>query len=442
VARGVYEVTIPAQSDDFEYYIEAQTPIGNATYPVTAPAINQTVVVLTFGGPPDCPVGDLNDDCYVDANDLRLFAAQWLDDPCCPGHPNDCADLDGQNDGVDFEDYSYLAGNWHQPDRNPPVPNPATWETVPATLGHDSITMTATAGSDPSGPLQYFFDETSGNPGGSDSGWQTSTSYIDFGLSPSTQYTYTVQMRDSVPNIGTASSPANATTQAASDTTPPTPNPATWASAPSADSSSAISMTANTGSDSSGPVQYYFDETSDNPGGSDSGWQTSASYTDTGLTASTQYTYTVQMRDSVPNTGTASSPANATTTAGGETWQKVDDRNASVTLYGSDWILGDGWIPGVYQNTLSISASSGNYAIYSFTGTKVRLYAAKADDGGTADISIDSVPDGTVNFFDLSDLGDVLVYESGTLSSGSHELRVDWTSSTRIYLDAFEFYGP
>jgi hypothetical protein len=79
--------------------------------------------------------------------------------------------------------------------------------------------MTATTGTDATGPVQYYFDETSGNPGGTDSGWQTSPSYTDSGLNPSTQYTYTVQMRDSVtptPNVGTASAPASATTQAAS----------------------------------------------------------------------------------------------------------------------------------------------------------------------------------------------------------------------------------
>jgi hypothetical protein len=70
------------------------------------------------------------------------------------------------------------------------------------------------------------------------------------------------------------------------------------------------------------------------------------------------------------------------------------------------------------------------------------LYAGKADDGGTANIYIDDSPDGTVSFFNSSDQGDVLVYESGTLSSSSHELKVEWASSTRIYLDAFEFYGP
>ncbi|KKL56483.1 hypothetical protein LCGC14_2244960, partial [marine sediment metagenome] len=82
------------------------------------------------------------------------------------------------------------------------------------------------------------------------------------------------------------------------DTTAPTPNPATFSSAPSADSDTAISMTATTGSDQTGPVEYYFDETTSGNGATDSGWQTSASYTDSGLDADTQYTYTVQMRDS------------------------------------------------------------------------------------------------------------------------------------------------
>jgi len=101
------------------------------------------------------------------------------------------------------------------------------------------------------------------------------------------------------------------------DSDAPTPNPATFAVAPAADSETAISMTATTGSDLNGPVEYYFTETSGNPGGSDSGWQTDPSYTDSGLSAFTQYTYTVTMCDGLGNTGSVSSPASATTLSGG-----------------------------------------------------------------------------------------------------------------------------
>jgi len=96
-----------------------------------------------------------------------------------------------------------------------PFPNPATFATAPYAIGADSITMTATTGSDDTNPVEYYFAETSGKPGGSDSGWQTSERYTDTGLDPNTQYTYTVQMRDAVtpaPNVGTASDPSNATT--------------------------------------------------------------------------------------------------------------------------------------------------------------------------------------------------------------------------------------
>ncbi|RLG23963.1 hypothetical protein DRN85_08410, partial [Methanosarcinales archaeon] len=186
------------------------------------------------------------------------------------------------------------------PDTTPPSPDPATFASAPAAISDTAISMTATTGTDASPPVEYYFDETSGNPGGSDSGWQTSTSYTDTGLTASTQYTYTVQMRDSLNNTGTASSPANATTDPAPDTTPPTPDPMTWAAVPSAGSDSAVSMTATTATDPSG-VEYYFMETSANPGGSDSGWQDSTSYTDTGLTGSTQYCYEVQARDKSVN---------------------------------------------------------------------------------------------------------------------------------------------
>jgi hypothetical protein len=96
---------------------------------------------------------------------------------------------------------------------NPPTPNPATFATAPHAISSSAIAMLAAAGSDPNGPVEYYFTETSGNPGGSDSGWQTDPSYTDDGLEPITEYTYTVKMRDSLHNEGMESAPASATTR-------------------------------------------------------------------------------------------------------------------------------------------------------------------------------------------------------------------------------------
>ena len=97
------------------------------------------------------------------------------------------------------------------------------------------------------------------------------------------------------------------------DNTAPTPSPMTFANAPSASSETSIAMEATTASDDAG-VEYYFDETSGNPGGDDSGWQGSPTYEDTGLTTGMIYTYTVTARDlsSNQNATTASNPASAT----------------------------------------------------------------------------------------------------------------------------------
>ena len=154
-------------------------------------------------------------------------------------------------------------------------------------------------------------------PAATDSGWQDSPVYTDTGLNPNTQYTYTVQARDKSVNNNpnTASSPASATTFPP-DTTPPSPATMSFATPPAASSTTAITMTATTASDANG-VEYFFDETSNNLGGSDSGWQDSPTYTDTGLNPDTQYTYTVQARDKSVNNNpnTASSSASATTLA-------------------------------------------------------------------------------------------------------------------------------
>jgi len=97
---------------------------------------------------------------------------------------------------------------------------------------------------------------------------------------------------------------------------PVMPDPAGFAVAPVAGNSSVISMTAISGFSELGPVEYLFTETSGNPGGSSSGWQSSPVFTDTGLQPSTTYSYTVTLRAGGV-TGRASAAAMATTDSAG-----------------------------------------------------------------------------------------------------------------------------
>ena len=85
------------------------------------------------------------------------------------------------------------------------------------------------------------------------------------------------------------------------DVAPPNPISAKFEIEPHMLNISEAGMTAVTGSDISGPVEYLFTEISGNLGGSSSGWQLSNTYIDSGLTPGNQYSYFVTMRDAMSN---------------------------------------------------------------------------------------------------------------------------------------------
>jgi hypothetical protein len=97
------------------------------------------------------------------------------------------------------------------------------------------------------------------------------------------------------------------------ETTPPAPNPAMWNLIPSIVNSSSITMSAIPVGDATGPVQYYFECTTDDS--YSSGWQTSATYTATGLAQNTSYSFRVKAKDNatIPNETGWSSTKSATT---------------------------------------------------------------------------------------------------------------------------------
>jgi hypothetical protein len=201
-------------------------------------------------------------------------------------------------------------------DNTAPTPDPATFAINPAAVSGQTISMTATAGADASsGAIEYYFEETSGTLGGTDSGWQSSATYSDTLLTTDTSYSYRVRMRDIYRNTTGWSATESASTTDEVDDQAPTPNVALFDVAPYATFARELTMTAVVGTDMNGPVEYYFTETSGAPGGSNSGWQSSPTYKDVDLSINTEYTYTVTMRDGLGNVGTVSEPVSGTTSS-------------------------------------------------------------------------------------------------------------------------------
>ncbi len=132
------------------------------------------------------------------------------------------------------------------------------------------------------------------------------------------------------------------------DLAAPTPLKGEWAELPREQGTTSITMTAATGRDPH-DVLYYFRNNNFSDGSHDSEWQSSPVYTDTGLSAVTEYTYTVQMRDQSANQneGEPSVPATALTDDGDSLpndWELIHFGNLTDTsgIPEEDWD-GDGW---------------------------------------------------------------------------------------------------
>lgn|GEM_PF-7000041 len=239
-------------------------------------------------------------------------------------------------------------------DTTAPTPNPMTWAVEPNATSTTTITMTASTATDTGNPpVEYFFTNVTDT--GHNSGWITVPEFTDSGLTPDTNYTYTVKARDSAAalNETTASDPRSATTPKVADTNAPEPNRMEWDvnGEPEAISASAITMTAALATDAQGPVQYYF--TCANDGNFDSGWK-SATVDSTGWTASTRtfiasglapatsYVFTVKAKDNalVANITEDSNQASATTDADANaptpdpmTFATVPEANGATSIY-------------------------------------------------------------------------------------------------------------
>jgi predicted outer membrane repeat protein len=250
-----------------------------------------------------CRMCDFVFDYIINFRDFSVLALYWLEEECSEDN-NWCQGTDLSFDSyVNNDDLFILAECWLVEDDVPPEPNPSQWRIEPYSAENmpTEISMTAEPAVDNwDEDVEYYFKCAYGAC--NDSDWQSDANYTDTGLATSTEYGYRVQARDDANNKTMLSPIRYAITGQEggpdpTDNTSPSPNPMTWATVPHTVSASAIQMLATTATDDSGGVEYFFDETSGNPGGTDSGWVSDPNYIDTGLVTGLTYTYRVKARD-------------------------------------------------------------------------------------------------------------------------------------------------
>ncbi|WNR43827.1 chondroitinase-B domain-containing protein [Paenibacillus roseipurpureus] len=249
-------------------------------------------------------------------------------------------------------------------------------------------------------------------------GSSATTSYSDTGLNASTAYSYTIKAKDAAGNISAASSTASATTQASSgDTTPPTAPTGLTANAVS---SSQINLSWTASTDNVGVTGYDIYR-----GGSLVGSSATTSYNDSGLSASTSYSYTVKAKDAAGNVSVASSSASATTQAsGGGTVVNVST-SAQLTAAISSATAGTTIVlaNGTYTN-------GGNFSVSGKTGTAANPITIKAANTGQAIISGGA-------YFVVTNSSYVTIEGLKFTNTGNTAVKLDQSNNVRVTRNTF-----
>lgn len=210
-------------------------------------------------------------------------------------------------------------------------------------------------------------------------GTVTGTSWSDAGLSAATTYSYRVSAYDAASN---ASLPTDAISVNTSDTTPPSVPAGVGATAVS---STRIDLSWSASTDNVGVASYRVYR-----GGSLLATVTGTSYSDTGLAASTSYTYNVSAVDGAGNASSPSADSSATTAAAagwaGSTLigTSSTDRSHGIDVDGSGNIYATGYTTGALDGQTNAGGEDVFLAKYDSNGARqwTRLSGTTAGERG------------------------------------------------------------
>ncbi|WP_223256109.1 agmatine deiminase family protein [Flavobacterium laiguense] len=233
----------------------------------------------------------------------------------------------------------------------------------------------------------------------------TTTSYSVTGLTASTAYSFTVKAKDAAGNVSGASNAVSVTTTAATDTQAPTA-PTNLAASGTTATATNLAWTAAT--DNIGVTAYDVYQ-----GTTLKATVTTTSYSVTGLTASTAYSFTVKAKDAAGNISGASNIVNVTTLAATTTAycaSKGTDASGEVIAnvdFASIYNFSTATVG--YENFTSVSTDIAKGTSYSITITPQWFYGTYAE--GYA-VFIDYNNDG-----DFTDAGEKVFTKSATTAS-------------------------
>jgi YD repeat-containing protein len=233
----------------------------------------------------------------------------------------------------------------------PTTPTGVTGTVVSAT----QINLSWTASTDNIGVTAYLVERCTGASCSSFAqiaSVSSGTSYNNTGLAPSTSYSYRIRAQDAAGNVSSPSTPVVTKVTLADTTAPVAPASLTA----TATTSSQINLSWPPGSDNVGVTGYRVERCS---GASCSSFAqvaapTTTAYNDSGLSASTSYTYRVRAADAAGNVSTPSPTATAVTQAAADTTSPTIPAGLAATVVSSS------------QMNLSWSPSSDNVGVTAY----------------------------------------------------------------------------
>ena len=114
----------------------------------------------------------------------------------------------------------------------------------------------------------------------------------------------------------------------------------------------------------------------------------------------------------------------------------VDDTDSRIA-YAGTWMTSTGRGVGDYNDGVHYTATNGDSASLTFTGTGIDLISEKYSDEGTLDVYIDGTLVQTVNAANSTRLVQQTLFSQTWASSGTHTIKAVKRTGTYMLIDAF-----